>query len=192
VTLGERNQRDAAQDLSTHLGKLIRIKPDGSIPADNPFVQRPGARPEIWSYGHRNMQGAALNPRTGRLWTHEHGARGGDEINIPAPGRNYGWPVITHGVDYSGFPIGIGNAAPGMEQPVHYWRGSLFVGGLAAERLVRLELDGDRVVKEHRYLAELDERIRDVRVGPDGMLYLLEDNSDARILRVEPLRTPNN
>lgn len=206
VTLGERyTYRDQAQDLSVTLGKVVRINADGSIPLDNPFVGRPDARPEIWSYGHRNVQAAALDAR-GQLWTVEHGARGGDELNHPEPGKNYGWPVITYGVDYSGARIGIGTAKPGMEQPVYYWdpviapsgatfytgsafpdwRGDLLVGSLTPGLLVRLRLENGRVVLEERYLAELRERIRDVRQGPDGAVYLLTDNSQGRILRVGP------
>ncbi len=208
VTLGERYSRDRAQDLGVHLGKVIRIRPDGTVPPDNPFVQRAGALPEIWSYGHRNPQGAALHPQTGKLWVHEHGARGGDEINIPEAGKNYGWPVITHGIDYSGAPIGIGKAAPGMEQPRYFWvpsiapsgmafytgdafpmwQGNLFVGALAGQRLVRLELDGEVVRHEERLLGDLRERIRDVRVGPNGLIYLLTDNAPGSVLRLEPVR----
>ena len=209
VALGERNERDRSQDLGAHLGKLVRINRDGSVPKDNPFASGATARPEIWSYGHRNMQGAALHPSSGRVWTHEHGARGGDEINIPEPGKNYGWPVITHGIDYSGAPIGEGRAKTGMEQPIYtwipsiapsgmafysrsagsafpMWRGNLFVGALAGRALVRLELDGDRVVHEERLLQDLDERIRDVRVAPDGTIYLLTDQVAGRILRLLP------
>jgi len=205
ITLGERQRRDEAQSLDRHLGKVIRIRPDGSVPPDNPFVSREGARQEIWSYGHRNPQGAALHPTTGELWTVEHGAMGGDEINTPKAGRNYGWPVITYGLDYSGARIGEGTAKPGMEQPIHYWdpsiapsgltfyagdrfpawRGNLFVGSLKFAQLVRLELRGDRVVDEERLLQGLGERIRDVRQGPDGFLYLLTDESNGRVLRVE-------
>ena len=222
VALGERYNRERAQDLGTHLGKVIRIRADGSVPADNrsvpagnpsvpagnPFVSRAGALPEIWSYGHRNPQGAALHPQTGKLWLHEHGARGGDEINIAEAGKNYGWPVITHGIDYSGAPIGSGKAAPGMEQPRHFWvpsiapsgmafytgdafpawKGNLFVGALAGQRLVRLELEGESVKHEERLLADLRERIRDVRTGPDGLIYLLTDNSNGRVLRLEPVK----
>ena len=208
VTTGDRySERDRAQDLSTTLGKVVRINADGTIPADNPFVKRPGARPEIWSYGHRNLQGAALHPQTGELWTVEHGARGGDELNRPQAGMNYGWPVITYGVDYSGAKIGDGTAKPGMEQPVYYWdpviapsgaafysgdaypgwKGSLFVGSLRPGALVRLTLDGDRVTSEERYLRDVG-RVRDVVQGPDGLLYLLTDESNGRILRVEPTR----
>jgi aldose sugar dehydrogenase len=200
--------RDQAQNLANHLGKIIRIRPDGSVPPDNPFLNRQGAKSEIWSYGHRNMQGAALQPGSNRYWTHEHGARGGDEVNIPQAGKNYGWPVITHGVDYSGAKIGIGTHKGGMEQPVWQWtpsiapsgmafsagnlfpawRGHLFVGALAAKMLVRLEVNGERIVKEERMLTELGERIRDVRSGPDGALWLLTDSPAGRILRVAPAR----
>ncbi|MGH7165814.1 MAG: PQQ-dependent sugar dehydrogenase [Nitrospiraceae bacterium] len=207
VTQGDRyTYRDGAQDLSVGFGKLVRINPDGSVPRDNPFVGRAGARPEIFSYGHRNVQGAALHPETGQLWTAEHGARGGDELNRPEAGKNYGWPVITYGVDYSGVTIGEGTAKPGMEQPVYYWdpviapsgmtfytgdafpdwKGSVFIGSLRPGLLVRLTLAGGRVAREERYLADLRERIRDVRQGPDGLLYLLTDSPDGRILRVMP------
>jgi glucose/arabinose dehydrogenase len=206
VTLGDRlSHRERAQDLSTTIGKIVRINPDGSAPPDNPFVGRDGVRPEIWSYGHRNVQAAALNG--GQLWTIEHGARGGDELNTPQPGRNYGWPVITYGVDYSGARIGVGTARPGMEQPVYYWdpviapsgavfytgdrfpawRGDLFVGSLQPGRLVRLRLADQRVVLEERYVIEPGERIRDVRQGPDGLLYLLTDSPRGRIVRLEPV-----
>jgi glucose/arabinose dehydrogenase len=198
--------RDEAQSLGNHLGKVIRITPDGAAPPDNPFVKRAGAKPEIWSYGHRNMQGAALHPQSGKLWTHEHGARGGDEVNIAEAGKNYGWPVITWGIDYSGAKIGVGTHRDGMEQPLKYWvpsiapsgmafytgnlfpawRGSLFVGALAGQMLVRLELNGEKVGNEERLLQNLRERIRDVRQGPDGALYLATDNSNGRILRVSP------
>jgi glucose/arabinose dehydrogenase len=207
VTQGDRYAyREGAQDLSVGFGKIVRIHPDGSVPRDNPFVGRPGARPEIWSYGHRNVQGAALHPETGDLWTAEHGARGGDELNRPEAGKNYGWPVITYGVDYSGATIGEGTAKPGMEQPVYYWdpviapsgmtfytggalpgwKGSVFIGSLRPGLLVRLTLADGRVAREERYLAELRERIRDVRQGPDGLLYLLTDSPDGRLLRVVP------
>ena len=208
VTLGDRyTHRDRAQDLSTTIGKVVRINPDGSAPRDNPFVGRAGALPEIWSYGHRNVQAAALDAR-GELWTVEHGARGGDELNNPQPGKNYGWPVITYGMDYSGAQIGYGTSRPGMEQPVYYWdpviapsgatvyagtafpdwRGDLLVGSLSPGGLVRLRIANGRVAQEERYLAELRERIRDVREGPDGALYLLTDSSRGRLLRVEPAR----
>jgi glucose/arabinose dehydrogenase len=207
VTQGERfDYRDQAQDLSSGLGKIIRINPDGSVPRDNPFVGRAGVRPEIWSYGHRNVQSAALHPHTGQLWTVEHGARGGDELNQPQAGKNYGWPVISYGVHYSGAKIGEGTAKPGMEQPIYYWdpviapsgmtfytgeafpdwQGSLLIGSLTPGLLVRLTLADGRVTGEARYLGDLGERIRDVRQGPDGRLYLLTDSRDGRILRVLP------
>jgi glucose/arabinose dehydrogenase len=207
ITTGERfNLRDKAQDLSTDLGKVIRIRPDGTVPPDNPFVGRSDARPEIWSYGHRNIQAAAINPASRELWTVEHGARGGDEVNIPRKGLNYGWPVISYGVNYDGSKIGIGTKKDGMEQPIFYWdpsiapsgmafytgdkfpawRGSLFVGALAGQHLNRLEISGDRVAKEERLLSGLRSRIRDVRQGPDGFLYLLTDQEEGRILRVRP------
>ena len=208
VTLGERYQRDRAQELGNHLGKLVRIRPDGQVPPDNPFVGRAGALPEIWSYGHRNVQGAALHPGTGDLWTVEHGAQGGDEVNRPQAGRNHGWPVITYGRDYSGASIGEGTAKAGMEQPLHYWdpsiapsglafydsdvipgwKGSLLVGSLKFRLLSRLEIDGKRIVREERLLQGLNERLRDVRVGPDGLVYLLTDSSDGKVLRLEVAR----
>jgi glucose/arabinose dehydrogenase len=207
VTLGDRfGYRDRAQDLAVTIGKIVRINPDGSVPRDNPFVGRDGARPEIWSYGHRNIQAAALDAH-GELWTVEHGARGGDELNHPQPGRNYGWPAITYGVDYSGARIGAGTSRPGMEQPVYYWdpviapsgavfytgaafpdwRGDLLVGSLRPGGLVRLRIADGRAVGEERYLGELGERIRDVRQGPDGLIYLLTDHPRGRILRLEPV-----
>jgi len=206
VTLGDRGQGDPAQDLQSHIGKVVRIGRDGGVPADNPFVGRTDALPEIWSYGHRNVQGATLDPATGELWTVEHGARGGDEINRPEAGKNYGWPVITYGVDYSGARIGEGTSKPGMEQPVHYWdpsiapsgmtfytgdafpdwRGDLFVGSLKFGYLARLDVEGGRIVREERLVEDLDERVRDVRQGPDGNLYLLIDEDDSRILRLAP------
>ena len=206
VTLGERYLHlDRAQDLSTTLGKIVRINADGTVPRDNPFVGREGVRPEIWSYGHRNIQAAALDPR-GQLWTVEHGPRGGDELNNPQPGKNYGWPIITYGLDYSGARIGVGTSQPGMEQPLYYWdpviapsgatfytgdgfpdwKGDLLAGSLTPGGLVRLRLENGRVVLEERYLAELGERIRDVRQAPDGALYLLTDSSRGRVIRVEP------
>jgi aldose sugar dehydrogenase len=207
VTLGERfSYRNRAQDLSTTLGKIVRINPDGTIPRDNPFVGRKGALPEIWSYGHRNVQAAALEPGTDRLWTVEHGARGGDELNHPEAGKNYGWPVITYGIDYSGTKIGEGVAKAGMEQPVYFWdpviapsgmvfytgdrypgwKGSVFVGSLTPGLLVRLVLRDGKVAHEERYLGDLGERIRDVRQGPDGLLYLITDNPEGRILKLVP------
>jgi len=207
VTLGDRfSRRDDAQRLSNHLGKIVRIEPDGRVPADNPFATRAGARAEIWSYGHRNVQGAALHPQTGELWAHEHGPQGGDEVNVVEAGRNYGWPVITYGAEYvTGFKIGEGTAKAGMEQPLVYWvpsiapsgmafltsdrypgwKGSLFVGALRAQALVRLQLDGRKVIAQERLLQDLDARIRDVRQGPDGWLYLLTDSDDGKLVRVE-------
>jgi glucose/arabinose dehydrogenase len=196
--------RDQAQNLANHLGKIIRIRPDGSVPPDNPFVGKGDAKPEIWSYGHRNAQGLALHPASGKLWEHEHGPRGGDEINLIEKGKNYGWPVIGYGIDYSGAKIHASPRKDGMEQPLWYWvpsiapsgmafytgdllpawRGNLFVGALAGQLLVRLELDGDKVVREERLLRELRERIRDVRQGPDGALWLLTDSSSGRLLRL--------
>lgn len=208
VTLGDRGRRDLAQRLDSHGGKIVRIRDDGSVPPDNPFVGRPDARPEIWSLGHRNVQGAALHPVTGELWAHEHGPQGGDEVNIVRAGRNYGWPVITYGREYvTGAPIGEGTAKEGMEQPLWYcvpsiapsgmafytgdrftrWRGDLFVGALRAQTLVRLELEGDTVAAEERLIRGLVGRIRDVRQGPDGLLYLLTDAADGGIWRIEPV-----
>ena len=207
VTQGDRmNFRDSAQALSAGMGKIMRINPDGSVPADNPFAGRDGAQPEIWSYGHRNVQAAALDPASGQLWTVEHGARGGDELNRPEAGKNYGWPVITYGRDYSGARIGEGTAKEGMEQPVYYWdpviapsgmafytgdaipgwKGSVLVGSMSPGALVRLVLENGRVAREERYLGDLGERIRDVQQAPDGGLYLITDNEDGRILRVLP------
>ena len=207
VTLGEHfKYRDEAQNLGNHLGKLIRIAPDGSVPADNPFIGRADAKPEIWSYGHRNEQGLAINPASGDLWETEHGPRGGDEVNIIGKAKNYGWPVIGHGIDYSGARIHESAARNGMEQPIKYWvpsiapsgmtfytaglfpkwTGSLFTGALEGRILVRLSLNGNTVTGEERLLQNLNERIRDVRQGPDGALWLLTDNSAGRILRVSP------
>ena len=209
ITQGERMRyREQAQDLQSLLGKVVRVNRDGSVPRDNPFVGRGDARPEIWSYGHRNVQAAALHPETGELWTIEHGARGGDEVNRPDRGRNYGWPVITYGVDYSGAKIGIGTAKAGMEQPVFYWdpviapsgalfytgnafpqwKGSLFVGSMVPGALVRLTLRGNSVASEERFLGELGERIRDVAQGPDGAIYVVTDSVRGRVLRVGPAR----
>lgn len=206
IALGENNQRSASQDLDKLQGKVVRLYPDGRIPEDNPFVGQADARPEIWSYGHRNQQGAALNPWSGQLWTHEHGPRGGDEINIPQAGKNYGWPLATHGINYSmmAIPEAQGEAVEGTEPPHHVWAKSpaisgmafynaeryplwqhnLFIGALAGQALIRLELDGDRVVREERLLEDLDVRVRDVRLGPDGYLYLLTDASNGQLLRV--------
>jgi glucose/arabinose dehydrogenase len=209
VTMGDRfNFRKEAQNLESHIGKVVRINTDGSVPADNPFRDKPGAKPEIWSYGHRNVQGAALNPATGELWTAEHGARGGDEINRVLAGRNYGWPVISYGVHYSGAKIGTGRSAPGMEQPVFYWdpsiapsglafytgerypgwNGTMLVGALRGSLLANLTLSGNAVTKEERVLAKLRKRIRDVRQGPDGLVYVVTDEDNGRILRLDPIQ----
>lgn len=207
VTLGDRfDLRNQAQNPANHIGKIVRIKPDGGGAPGNPFLSREDARPEIWSLGHRNLQSAALHPTTGELWTVEHGARGGDEVNIPQKGRNYGWPVISYGVDYSGAKIGEGTKKPGLEQPVYYWdpsiapsgmafytgdkfpawRGSILVGALAGKLVSRLETNGNRVTGEERMLQQLGERIRDIRQGPDGFVYLLTDSRNGRILRMKP------
>jgi len=208
VTLGENNNRITAQYLDYHQGKIIRLWPDGSIPTDNPFIGQANVKPEIWSYGHRNPQGATLNPWTGKLWMNEHGAMGGDEINLPLAGKNYGWPIITYGLNYNGQPIpeSTGTSAPGMEQPIHYWvpsiapsgmafydknknsawYGNLFVGGLAAQQLVRLEVNGESIVKEERLLSELHHRIRAVVAGPDGGLYVLTDSATGMLLKIDP------
>lgn len=201
VTTGDRfTQRNQAQKPSNHIGKVIRINQDGSAPADNPRL--PGWAPEVWSIGHRNLQGATLN--AGRLWTVEHGAQGGDEVNSPEKGKNYGWPVISYGVNYGGSKIGEGTAKAGMEQPIYYWdpsiapsgmtfytgdlmpewKGNLFVGALAGTHLARLVLDGEKVIAEEKLLSDLLERIRDVRQGPDGALWLLTDSEDGKVLRV--------
>jgi aldose sugar dehydrogenase len=207
VTLGDRfSRRDDAQTLDNHHGKIVRIEPDGKVPADNPFVARNGALPQTWSYGHRNVQGAALHPQTGELWAIEHGPQGGDELNVVRAGRNHGWPVITYGREYvTGLKIGEGTARDDIVAPLTYWvpsiapsgmafltsdrypgwKGNLFVGALKAQLLVRLELDGTKVVREHRLLANLGERIRDVRQGPDGWLYLLTDSANGRVIRLE-------
>ena len=205
MTVGERGQRDRAQDLADHNGSVLRLRPEGSIPPDNPFANRSDARDAIWSYGHRNPQGAALHPDTGRMWIHEHGPRGGDEVNIPRPGDNYGWPVITYGREYYGPEIGP-DAKPGLQQPVHQWtpsiapsgmafytgdafpqwQGDLFVGALKFRTLVRLELEGDQVVGETRLLEDAGWRIRDVRQGSDGLLYLLTDSSHGKLVRLAP------
>ena len=208
ATLGERSSpqfRVMAQDLGTHLGKVIRIRDDGSVPDDNPFVGQAGAMPEIWSYGHRNPQGMALHPVTGAIWTHEHGPRGGDEVSIPKAGDNHGWPIFSYGTEYSGAPItDLDEHPPEFARPVWSWtpsiapsgmafydgdaipewQGDLFVGALAGAKLMRLELDGDRVTGEEALLTEFGRRIRDVAVGPDGALYLLTDQSDGEILRI--------
>ena len=206
ITIGERGERELAQELSSHHGTVVRLEDDGTIPNDNPFVGDDGARPEIFSYGHRNAQGLAIHPATGEPWLHEHGARGGDEINIARAGVNYGWPVITYGIDYSGAPIGEGTAKPGLAQPLYYWvpsiapsgmafytgdafpewQGDLFVGALAGALLARLELDDGEVIAEERLLETRLGRIRDVRTGPDGFLYLLTDEDPGALYRLEP------
>ena len=211
VTLGERFRdpwREQAQDLRSHLGKVVRLQPDGTAPGDNPFIGRDDALPELWSYGHRNVQGAAIHPETGKLWISEHGPRGGDELNIPKPGGNYGWPLVSHGVEYSGRPVGRGSrSAPGLEDPIATWtpaiapggmafytgkafpgwQGNLLVAGLRARAILRLELDGESVVHEERLMADEGRRIRDVAIGPDGVVYALtDDERDGRILRLTP------
>jgi aldose sugar dehydrogenase len=206
VALGDRyNLKDDAQSRTNTIGKVIRINKDGTIPNDNPGFRREGWLTSVWSIGHRNVQGAALHPVTGKLWTAEHGARGGDEINIPEAGKNYGWPVITYGKDYSGAKIGEGTHKAGMEQPVFYWdpsiapsgmafytgdrypqwKGNLFVGALAGGILARMTLDGEKVVAEERLFQGMGKRIRDVRQGPDGYIYLLTDSQDGEILRIK-------
>jgi glucose/arabinose dehydrogenase len=212
ISQGERNKRPTAQELDKLQGKLVRLNLDGSVPRDNPFVGQANARPEIWSYGHRNMQGMAIDPRTGKLWENEHGPRGGDEINLPQPGKNYGWPVVTHGINYSGLPIpeAEGRDKPGLEPPYHVWEkspglsgmafytgrpgaawnDSLLLGALAERNLIRLTLQGDKIVGEERLLNEIGERVRDVRVGPDDNVYVLTDENDGKLYRIEPPKTP--
>lgn len=205
LTLGDRySQRDSAQDLSTHLGKTVRLNDAGKPAPGNPFLETKDALPEIWSYGHRNAQGAAVEPSTGSYWTVEHGAQGGDEVNRPEGGKNYGWPVITFGKDYSGAKIGVGTSQDGMEQPLHFWdpsiapsglafyqgsafpqwNGDLLVGALAGMKLVRLDIEGGKVAGEEALLENLGERIRDVRVNKDGQVFLLTDSPNGAILRV--------
>ena len=207
ITLGDRGEQDRAQRSDDHAGSVIRLYDDGRVPKDNPFAAKPGWKPEKYTLGNRNMQGAALHPQTGVLWAHEHGPQGGDEVNVIRAGVNYGWPVITYGVEYViGTKIGEGTQKPGMAQPVHYWvpsiapsgmafytgdkfprwRGDLFVGALRDQMLVRLKLDGEKVVKEERMLKNALGRIRDVRNGPDGYLYLLTDESNGVLARLEP------
>ena len=217
LTLGDRQvppqgdlEKHPAQDLSNHHGKIVRLHDDGRVPQDNPFVNREGARPEIWTYGHRNVQGLAIHPETGDVWTNEHGPQGGDELNRIQPGRNYGWPVVGFGVNYqTGLAIHTGTHREGMEQPAHVWvpsigtsglmiytgsrfpewRGSVFVGGMARHRLARLTLDGQRVTNEETLVPHMG-RIRDVRQGPDGNIYLVTDNREGKptpILRIEAL-----
>lgn len=206
MTLGDRGDGPRAQVTDDHTGSVLRLTPDGDPAPGNPFLGQDGYQPEIWSIGHRNPQSAAINPASGALWTVEHGARGGDEVNIPEAGKNYGWPVISYGRHYSGGKIGEGTEKAGMEQPIHYWdpsiapsgmafvtsdkypdwQGNLLVGALRGQHLARLELDGDKVVAEEQLLTELGERIRDVRQGPDGFLYVLTDSDDGRLIRLVP------
>lgn len=209
LTLGDRGDKDRAQKLDDHAGSVIRLHDDGRVPADNPFTQRAGALPEKWTLGNRNMQGAALHPQTGELWTHEHGPQGGDEVNVMRSGLNYGWPVITYGVNYGlGTRIGEGQSKPGMLQPLHVWvpsiapsgmafvsgsqfpqwQGDLLVGALRGQMLVRLVLDGEKVLREERLLQGRVGRIRDVRMGPDGFIYLLSDGPDGALMRLEPVK----
>ena len=209
VTLGDRfHRKDDAQDLGNHLGKIVRIEDDGRVPTDNPFANRAGAKPEIWSYGHRNVQGAALHPTTGELWAHEHGPQGGDELNVPAAGANHGWPVITYGRNYGiGTRIGEGTERADVAAPLRVWmptsiapsgmafltsdrypgwKGQLFIGALRGQHVLRLVLDGRKVLSEERLLVDFAQRIRDVRQGPDGWLYVLTDSPDGQIARLEP------
>ena len=209
LTLGDRGDKDRAQKLDDHAGSVIRLHDDGRVPADNPYAKRTGALPEKWTLGNRNMQGAALHPKTGELWTHEHGPQGGDEVNVMRSGLNYGWPVITYGVNYGfGTRIGEGQTKPGMVQPLHLWApsiapsgmafvsgskfpqwtGDLLIGALRDQMLVRLVLDGEKVVREERLLKGLVGRIRDVRMGPDGLVYLLTDDAEGALLRLEPVK----
>ena len=206
VTTGERGDKDRAQKLDDPAGSIFRLHDDGRIPRDNPFVAQPGTRPEIYTYGNRNPQGMALEPATGRIYAVEHGPKGGDELNRIEPGVNYGWPVITYGLSYSGFKIGEGTHKAGMAQPVHYWvpsispsglmvydgdrfpdwHGSFFIGALSGRLLARLEVEQGKVVVEEHLLADWGRRIRDVRQGPDGLIYLLTDHSNGMLLRIEP------
>ncbi|MDQ1154702.1 PQQ-dependent sugar dehydrogenase [Brevundimonas sp. SORGH_AS_0993] len=210
VTLGERSDRPMrpqAQDLASHMGKTIRIDADGSVPADNPFVGRPGARPEIWSLGHRNVQGIAVQPGTGAVWTIEHGARGGDELNLEKPGANYGWPDAAYGLEYAGGAINTGaTQRPGTEQPVYYWdpviapggavfyqgamfpewTGNLLIAALKDKHIARLVIRNDRVVGEERLLTDLGERVRDVAIGPDGAVWAITDEQNGKLVRLTP------
>jgi len=206
ITVGERGDSDRAQELNSHNGTTVRLNDDGTVPGDNPFLNTTGAMPKIYSYGHRNPQGMARHPDTGEIWLHEHGPQGGDEINIVQPGVNYGWPVITYGRSYAGFSIGEGSEKTGLAQPILHWtpsiapsgmafytgdmfpawRGNLFVGSLKFRHLVRLELDGERVIAQERLLENAFGRVRDVRQGPDGFLYLLMDEDDGALIRLEP------
>ena len=207
ITLGDRySERERAQTLDNHLGKTVRLHKDGRVPADNPFVKTAGALPEIWSLGHRNMQGAALRPGSQQFWAHEHGPQGGDEVNLILPGHNYGWPKVTFGEEYGGGKIGLGQSAPGMTPPrwiwvpsiapsgmtfyqgglFKEWQGDLLVGALRGQALLRLHLDGDKIVSAERLLTDLGERIRTIREGADGALYLLTDSGKGRLLKLTP------
>ena len=207
ISLGDRGKRDSAQQLDSHLGTLIRLHDDGQVPTSNPFIGQKNTLPEIYSFGHRNIQGMAIRNSDQSLWTHEHGPRGGDELNLPSKGMNYGWPVITYGVNYGlGTKIGEGTEKDGMQQPVYYWvpsiapsgmafyqsekfpkwRDNLFVGSLKFSSLVRLELEGQTVVHEERLLTNKLGRIRDVEIGPDGLIYLLTDSSNGKLIRLSP------
>ena len=208
ITLGDRYSRmEDAQTLDNHHGKIVRIWPDGSIPEDNPFVGDSNALDEIWSYGHRNVQGADIHPETGELWTIEHGPQGGDEVNIPEAGKNYGWPTITYGEDYGGGAIGIGTHKEGMEQPFYYWlpsiatagaifytgepfshwQGDLLVTALRGQMVSRLDLQDGRMIHEERLFdGDIDFRIRDIEQGPDGMLYILTDEDNGRLVKLTP------
>lgn len=208
IALGENNQRSTAQDMDKLQGKLVRLNENGEVPPDNPFAGKQGVRSEIWSYGHRNPQGMALNPANGELWLNEHGPKGGDEINVAQPGKNYGWPLATWGINYSGLPIpeAKGEIVEGTEQPIYYWKvspavsgmafydsdkfpqwkGKLFIGALKEKNLIELTLNGDKVTEQKRLLDDHGERIRDVRVGPDGYLYVLTDESDGQLLKISP------
>jgi glucose/arabinose dehydrogenase len=207
LTLGEGSRyRSEAQNLNNHLGTIVRLNDDGSVPFDNPYVSAASARPEIYTYGHRNVQGIARNPATGAVWAHEHGPRGGDEINILNPGRNYGWPQVSYGINYDGTPVSDRSSGDGYEEPIWYWvpsiapsgmafyqgdafsewEGDLFVGALAGQQLVRFEVVGDRIISEEVLLANQNMRIRDVQTGPDGLIYLLTDDANGQLLRLEP------
>jgi aldose sugar dehydrogenase len=206
MTLGDRGDGPRAQNTAEHTGSVLRLTREGDAASDNPFAGQTGYKPEIWSIGHRNPQSAAINPASGVLWTVEHGAQGGDEVNIPEAGKNYGWPVISYGRHYSGGKIGEGTSKPGMEQPIHYWdpsiapsgmafvtsdnypdwQGGLLVGALRGQHLSKLVLDGDRIVSEDQLLTNLGERIRDVRQAPDGFVYILTDSDDGQLIRLLP------
>ncbi|NTU93232.1 MAG: PQQ-dependent sugar dehydrogenase [Chlorobiaceae bacterium] len=212
ITLGEKTEMHQAQNLQNHLGSIIRINPDGTVPEDNPFRHKPGARPEIFTYGNRNVQGIAIHPVSGEIWFHEHGPLGGDELNILKKGANYGWPIVTYGIDYSGSVISDKTEAPGITAPILHWspciapsgmafytgdrypewKGNLFVGSLVQMHLRRLILNGNKVTGQQEFLRDLHERIRDVRQGPDGFLYLLTDHDNGRLLRIEPPDAPGS